>query len=628
MSAIGAGVNVINKETIYGGLSLVFWTLTLQTTIKYVIVTLRADNKGEGGIFALYTLIRKRAAWAYIPALIGGSTLLADGIITPAITVTTAIEGLQPLYPEIPVVFIVIIILTLLFLTQQFGTRFLGQSFGPLMLIWFITIGILGMSQLIHKPEVLAAINPEYAIKLLFAYPGSFIILGAVFLATTGAEALYSDLGHVGLWNIRISWIFVKTTLLMNYFGMGAWMLNNPDFVRKDMNPFFSIMPEWFTLFGVIIATIAAIIASQALISGSFTLISEAIVLNFWPKIRIKYPSELKGQMYIPKINIFLWIACSVIVLYFKESANMQAAYGLAISITMLMTTFLLLIYISKQVPIIVTVLFGVIYLITEGSFLYANMYKFKHGGWFTIMLGMFFAVVMYVWYNGRKIKNRLMEFVKLSDTIQVLRSLQDDTTITKFATNVVYITKANNKTEIESTVVYSLINKQPKRADVYWFLHVDIRDEPFTFEYEVTHMVPGRIIKIDFYLGFKIEHRINLFFHQIIEDLAKAGEIDILSRYASLRENHIPGDFKFILIERMLTRDLKLSLIQRLIMEISDIIGKTGITEEKSLNLDTSNVIIEKVPLGIRPYEPLRIKRIHTPVWLTEEDSDKIGGN
>ena len=627
MQAIGVGLDVINRETIYGGISLVFWTLTLQTSVKYVLITLRADNRGEGGIFALYTLIRKRAAWVYIPALIGGSTLLADGIITPAITVTSAIEGLEPLYPGIPVIAIVIGILTLLFFTQQFGTRFLGQSFGPLMLIWFVTIAVLGFSELIKGPAILAAINPVYAIRLLFAYPGSFVILGAVFLATTGAEALYSDLGHAGLWNIRLSWIFVKICLLLNYFGQGAWILSNPDFIQNDLNPFFAMMPPWFRLFGVIIATIAAIIASQALISGSFTLISEAIIMNFWPKIRIKYPSELKGQMYIPQVNVFLWLACSAVVLYFQESANMQAAYGLSISITMIMTTLLLMIYISRQVPAFLVVLFGLVYLSIEGAFLTANAYKFFHGGWFTIILASVFSIIMYVWFNGRKLKNRLMEFVKLSNFIQILKSLQEDKSVPKFATNVVYITKANNKAEIESTIVYSIINKQPKRADIYWFLHVDIKDEPFTFEYEVTHMIPGRIIKIDFYLGFKIEHRINYYFHQIVDDLAASGEIDILSRYTSLRENHIPSDFKFILIERTLTRDQKLSIVHNFIMKISDIIGKTGISEERSLHLNTSNVIIEKVPLGMPNEGQQRIKRVGTPVWLEEEDSDKMAG-
>jgi KUP system potassium uptake protein len=628
MEAIGLGLGTINKDTVYGSISLVIWTLTLQTTIKYVFITLQADNKGEGGIFALYTLIRKRASWAYIPALIGGSTLLADGVITPAITVTSAVEGLQPLYPSIPVVLIVVLIFVGLFFTQQFGTRFLGQSFGPLMFIWFTTIAVLGISQIVHDLTIFQAFNPVYGIKLLVIHPGSFVILGAVFLATTGAEALYSDLGHVGLWNIRVSWILVKIALILNYLGQGIWMLNNPGFTQQHgLNPFFEIMPGWFRLTGVIIATIAAIIASQALISGSFTLISEAITLNFWPKVRIKYPSDLKGQMYIPMINVFLWIACSMMVISFQESSKMEAAYGLSITITMLMTTSLLLIYLSKQIPIIFVILFGSVYLTIEGSFLVANMYKFIHGGWFTIMLGTIFSLIMYVWYNGRKIKNRLMEFVKLSGVIQVLHSLQEDNSITKFATNVVYITKANNKTEIESTIVYSLINKQPKRADIYWFLHVDIKDEPFTFEYEVSHFIPGKIIKIDFFLGFKIEHRINLYFRQIIEDLSRAGEIDILSRYSSLREHSITADFKFVLIERTLTRDQKLSIVQKIIMEISDLIGKTGVAEEKSLNLDTSNVVIEKVPLGLPPAERFRIKRIHKPVWLTEEDSDKMEG-
>jgi len=341
MNAIVTGGKEFNELLIYGSMSCIFWTLTLQTTIKYIIVTLRVNNKGEGGIFALFALMKRKTSWAAIFTMIGASALLADGVITPAITVTSSIEGLRLYNPGIPVIAIVLIIFTVLFYMQHYGTNVIGESFGPIMIIWFSMLGILGFSHLLQHPGVLKALNPVYAFRFLTEYPGGFILLGAVFLATTGAEALYSDLGHCGLKNIRVSWVFVKSTLLLNYFGQCSWLMMHGS-LHNDVNPFYGIMPEWFLLPGIIIATAAAIIASQALISGSYTLISEAISLNFWPKISISHPTLLKGQVYIPFINWFLWIACSIVVLMFRESANLQAAYGLSITVTMIMTTLLL----------------------------------------------------------------------------------------------------------------------------------------------------------------------------------------------------------------------------------------------------------------------------------------------
>jgi KUP system potassium uptake protein len=611
MKAIGAGLNIINQETIFGGVSCIFWTLTLQTTIKYIIITLRADNKGEGGIFALFAIIRRRHKWAYIIALIGGSTLLADGIITPSITVTSAIEGLRILNPQIPVVGIVLVIITLIFFTQQFGTSFLGKSFGPIMFFWFFTIAFLGTIQIIQYPVILQAINPVYAIKLLATHPEGVIILGAVFLATTGAEALYSDLGHCGLKNIRISWIYVKSALVLNYFGQAAWVINNPEFLKSNTNPFFGIMPQWFLLPGIALATMAAIIASQALISGSFTLISEAISLNFWPKMNIKYPTEIKGQMYVPNINLFLWISCLGVVLLFRDSTKMEAAYGLSITITMLMTTMLLLLYLSRKVPIMILIFFGIIYVLIEGTFLYANLSKFKHGGWFTIMAAGLLAIIMYTWYNGRRIKNSLMVFVPIKNLLEVLTKVKEDSSIPKFATNVVYISKANELNQVESTIVYSLLDKLPKSADIYWIIHLDIKDEPFTFNYEVTHLVKGVIIRIDFHLGFKVEPRLNLFFKQVMEDLNQTGEIHIESRYPSLRDFSTSGDCRYIIIDRILTVDHKFSIVERLIMNISDLISVLAITDYRALHLDPSNIIVEKVPLGTPDSLPNKLTRI-----------------
>ena len=405
MSAIINGAKVHNELLIYGALSCIFWTLTLQTTIKYVIITLRADNHGEGGIFVLFALIRKKSNWVAIVTMVGGSALLADGIITPAITVTSSIEGLGLIHPHIPIVPVVISILAVLFFFQQFGTGFMGRIFGPVMMIWFTMLAVLGINHLLYEPKVLAAINPMYALRFLAEYPGAVILLGAVFLATTGAEALYSDLGHCGLKNIRITWIFVKTSLLLNYFGQGAFLIDHPDLVM-GRNPFYAIMPQWFLLPGIFIATAAAIIASQALISGSYTLISEAVSLNLWPKVKILYPTIVKGQVYIPFVNWFLWMACTFVVFYFGASSGMEAAYGLSITITMIMTTLLLSYYLRlrKTNPILV-ILLPVTFLTIEGTFLYANLHKFANGGWLTIALALIFFTVMYGWYFGRKIK-------------------------------------------------------------------------------------------------------------------------------------------------------------------------------------------------------------------------------
>lgn len=611
IQAIVSIFSTIQEDYILGAVSCIIWTLTIQTTIKYVLITLQADNNGEGGIFALFALIRKKSSWAYIFAIIGGSTLLADGIITPAITVTSAVEGLKLLNVDIPIIPIVIIIICALFLVQQFGTKSLGKSFGPIMFFWFLMLGILGGFQIINNPVVLKAFNPEYAIKLLTEYPQGFLLLGAVFLATTGAEALYSDLGHCGAKNIRISWIFVKTTLIANYLGQAAWVLANPAEAKTGMSIFFSIMPQWFIIPGIIIAIAAAVVASQALISGSFTLISEAISLNFWPKLKLRYPTEVKGQIFIPKINWFLWIACIFVVLKFQESSAMQAAYGLSISITMMMTTLLLSFYIyNSRIPVPFLIWFLLVFLLIEGAFLYANLQKFWSGGWFTIATASIFIFIMYNWYNGRKIKNKFMTFVEIDKYVPIIKKISKDLSIPKRATNLVYITKANSFYEIESKIIYSIINKQPKRADIYWFLHVDITDEPDTFEYRVVHYEPGSIIKVDFKLGFKVEPRINLYFKQVIDDLVANEEVDMLSRYESLREFNISSDFQYVLIDRIANNDAEFTPHQQVILDFYEAIRIMAIPEGRALGLDTSNCILEKVPLLVDPHYKKHIVR------------------
>ena len=606
----------ITSEVVLGGISCIFWTLTLQTTIKYIFLVLRADNKGEGGIFSLYTLVRRtKLSWLLFPAIIGGSALLADGIITPSISVSSAVEGLRRITPEINTVPIVIVILTLLFFIQQFGTKFVGNGFGPLMFVWFLMLGILGISQLSGNWYVLEAANPVYAYRLLAEHPKGFWILGAVFLCTTGAEALYSDLGHCGRKNIRISWVFVKVMLLLNYFGQGAWLLSNEGKLLNEFqggNPFFSIMPQWFLITGIIISTAAAIVASQALISAAFTLINEAMRLNFWPKVKIKYPTSLKGQIYIPSINWILWIGCVAIVMYFRESSNMEAAYGLTINFDMLMTTTLFIFYmILKRYNPVFIITFLLIYYSIEFSFLTANLSKLWHGGWVSFLISLILIAVMVVWYQARKIRNRYVEFTKLDDYVPLLVDLSKDLSIPKYATHLVYLTSANLSDEIESKVIYSILQKQPKRADIYWFVHVDVVDEPYRLEYKVKEIVHEDVIRVDFSLGFRVAPRVNLMFRKVVQDMVRNKEVDITSRYESLNKQNVTGDFRFVVIEKFLSYENELPFYEKIILDIYFVLKHLSLSEEKAFGLDTSSVTVEKVPLVIAPVRELNLKRI-----------------
>lgn len=612
MKAIIGATSNISSEYILGAISCIFWTLTLQTTVKYVLITLRADNKGEGGILALYALIRKnKKKWLYVVAIIGASTLIADGIITPSITVVSAIEGLQGMYAQTPVVPISIGIIAALFFIQQFGTNVIGKSFGPIMFIWFSMLGVLGLLQIMNMPEIIKALNPYYAINLLIHFPNWFLILGAVFLCTTGAEALYSDLGHCGINNIRISWIFVKITLVLNYLGQGAWILTHTNQITEFTNPFYSIMPAAFLPVGVAMATAAAVIASQALISGSYTIFSEAMSLNFWPRQRIKYPTKLKGQMYIPFVNGFLFIFCVLMVLFFQSSSKMEAAYGLSITITMLMTTLLLTFYLKTQkVKSYFVYPFIILFMVIELSFFTANMFKFMHGGWVTVLLAGCIIIVMLVWFNARKIKNRHMQFVKIQPFFATISDLKEDQTIPKYATNLVYISKANYNTDIENKIVYSIINKQPKRADYYWILHIDLMDDPNTFEYTFDQLVPNVLFRVNLRIGFKIQPMINLYFRQIVDELVANKEFDLRSNYPSLRKHDITADFKFILIHRIFSLNQITNFSEKLSLSIYNVVKNIGISDLKAYNLETSNVLVESVPLIVDTSCKLKIKR------------------
>ncbi len=614
------GKREITRELVYGGISCIFWTLTLQTTFKYILLTLQADNRGEGGIFSLFALVRRYRRWLYVPAIIGAGTLLADGIITPPISVASAVEGLSGVNGleniiapgNTLTVGIIIGILSLLFFFQQFGTNIVGSSFGPIMLIWFLMLAVLGISQLIHYPFILNAVNPVYAYDLLSKYPRGFWLLGSVFLATTGAEALYSDLGHCGKKNIQYSWIFVKTALLLDYFGQGAWVMLREEKLLNGLNPFYEVMPHWFLIIGIFIATAAAIIASQALISGSFTLISEAMRLNFWPKISVKFPTVIKGQIYIPSINWILWIGCIAVMLYFRESSKMEAAYGFSITIAMLMTTTLMFYYmkfVKKWSAIIITTIL-LVFLTVEISFFIANIAKIKQR-WMFLIFEFGIIGVMYVWHRARKIKNRYIEFVRLEQYIPMIQELSNDTSIPKYATHLVYLTSADNPKEIEHKIIYSILSRKPKRADIYWFVHVDTRDEPYTNEYNVTTIIPNEIIRVEFRLGFRVSPRINLMFQKVVVDMVANKELNIASRY-DLRRNNVVGDFQFIVMEKFLSPDNELGFFEKLVLKIYLWLKDRSLSEERGFGLDQSNVVVEQFPLIVAPVSKLELKRVY----------------
>lgn len=588
-------------EYIEGALSCIIWTLTLQTTLKYVIIALRADNKGEGGILALYSLVKKfPKPWLYLIAIIGAATLVADSVITPSLTVMSAIEGLKIFNPETPVVLITCGILFVVFAVQQFGTSFIGKFFGPVMVIWFLALGIFGALHISDHIEIFKSFNPYYAYQLITHSPSAIIILGAVFLCTTGAEALYSDLGHCGIKNIRVSWVFVKIMLILNYLGQGAWLLDHIDLVQsQNLNPFFAIMPELFILPGVILAAAAAVIASQAVITGAFTMFSEGMSINFWPNQKIDYPSGVKGQMYIPRINWGLLLMCIIVVLYFQESGKMEAAYGLTITITMLMTTVLLIFWLRrKRAHPLLIVLFACVYLFIELGFFSANVIKFFEGGWLTIVLGGFIAVCMYAWYNGRKIKNKFIKFVRFDKYVPVIKDMKLDETIPKYATNLAFLSRSKRDDEIEAKIIYSIIRKQPKRADHYFILNIVNQEDPYTFKYTVDEIVPGTIYRVNFLLGFKIDRRINDYFDDVLKDLMAGDVIPSRSSHPSLRPHDIPPDLKYVIIDNTYINDALLTVKEKLTLNIYNFVKYIGSDDFKAWGVSPHNVVVESAPL------------------------------
>ncbi len=605
------GDRPIDEVLVYGGVSCIFWTLVFQTTIKYIWLTLKADNDGEGGIFSLYALVRRYGKKLVIPTILGATTLLADGIITPPISVASAIEGLDMIIPNIPTVPIVIVILSLLFFFQRFGTQKVGSVFGPVMVVWFLMLFGLGVLEIRNYPDVIKALNPYYGYELLLKYPKGFWLLGAVFLATTGAEALYSDLGHCGKKNIRITWGFVKICLVSNYLGQAAWLLHQGDTYLQGRNPFFEMIPSWFLLPSIGIATAATIIASQALISGSYTLISEAMNLNFWPRVTVRQPTNLKGQIYIPSVNTILWFGCILMILYFQSSAHMEAAYGFSITIAMMMTTILLsyfLIYKLKWNAVFVIALL-LLFSIIEVSFFIANVAKIKER-WMFLFFELFIFMTMYVWYYARKVNNRFTKFIDLGKYTTVIKELSEDDLIPKFSTHLIYLTKANNRNEIEEKIIQSIFSKKPKRADVYWFVHIHRTEAPYTLAYDVSELVDDKVIKINIHVGFRIQPRTEMYFKKIVQELVARKELNLHIRPdGSTKYNNEP-DFKFIVIEKFLSVENEFELKEGLLLHSYFILKNFGLSDERAFGLDKSDVETELIPLIYQPVSSFELQR------------------
>ena len=604
---------VITETIALGSLSCIFWTLFFQTTLKYVIITLQADNNGEGGIFSLYALIRRFfGKWLIFPAMAGGAFLIADGIITPPISVASAIEGVQQVVPGFNAVPIIIAILIGLFIFQQFGTEKIGKVFGPAMIIWFSFIGILGAFAIGGNWGVLKAINPYYAYKMLVVEPGGFWLLGSIFLCTTGAEALYSDMGHCGRNNIRISWIFIKITLVLSYAGQTAWLLNHVGETIGAISPFYHTVPQSIYWFALGIATLATIIASQALISGCFTLINEAIRLDIWPRHLVLFPGNIKGQLYIPFINWTLMFGCIGMVLYFKESTKMEAAFGLSVTLTMIMSTILIFFYLKmRRFSFIWIALITMLFLSIEFSFLMANLQKIAEGGWITLLIGSVLFMIMFIWNKGKKIKDSITKLVAIENYIPILKQLSFDENIPKFTTNLVFLTSSNSHGKIEQSVIDSILNTgTPKRADVYWFIHVNVTNEPYGLNYHVETIVKDDIYQIVFNLGFRIEPRIDYYFREVIAEMVSNKEVNLSNSKEIKYQKHAFGDFKFVVRDSFLSYDNNMPFWKNIIMKSYYNLKYLSVKEHINFGLDKSNLIVEKYPLIVIPFNENKLIR------------------
>lgn len=622
------GLPTMSSDVVLGALSLIIWTLTLITTVKYVLIAMKADNHNEGGIFALFSLVKRCGRWLIIPAMVGGAALLADGILTPAVTVTTAVEGLRTVDyfhaligdSQNVVVVITVCILCALFILQKAGTSKIGKAFGPIMMVWFGFLAVAGVANIVTDVSVLRALNPLRGIMFLFdgnLNAAGLMVLGNVFLCTTGAEALYSDMGHVGKPNIYASWPFVKACLILNYLGQGAWIIANQGNAElaliEDLNPFYQMLPEQLRLFAIVISALAAIIASQALITGSFSIVSEAVRLDLMPHMRINYPSETKGQIYIPLVNNFMWVGCIGVVLLFRSSEHMEAAYGLAITVTMLMTTILLFTYLSRiRRKMLAAIPFAIFFGAIELMFFFSSLTKFFHGGYVTVIMAFALFVVMYVWRRGTAVERTQTVFLPVNKYLDQVFDLSHDDDYPLLADNLVFLTNDSSFDMLDRDILYSILDKRPKRAKAYYFLNVQVTDEPFTHEYIINDFDTDFLFKVQLRLGFKVNQRINTYLYQIVADLVERGQLAPQDhKYSIYLDPSTVGDFRFCLIRKMLSPETDISGFDRRCMELKYLIRSFCGSPARWYGLENSSVIFEYVPLFSKTKRQHKLTRI-----------------
>lgn len=621
------GLGHVDEAFIIGSLSLVIWTITLLTTVKHVLIALRADNHGEGGIFALYSLVKNCGKWLIIPTMIGGCTMLADGVLTPAVTVTAAVEGLRSISimdkllgsGQVVVIVITLTIISALFLIQKNGTSHIGRLFGPIMMIWFLFLGITGTMLFAGDLSILRAFNPVYAVKVLFS-PGNkagLMILGSVFLCTTGAEALYTDMGHVGKKNIIISWPLVKLCLILNYMGQCSWVIRSSGdsalAAIEDINPFYMMLPPGLRPAAIILSAIAAIIASQALISGSYTLVHEAASLDLMPHLNVRFPSDTKGQIYIPVINKLLWALCVIVVLYFRSGSRIENAYGLAITISMLMMTVLFTVYIGVlHKRRIGAVLFALVFGAIEGVFFVSSLGKFTIGGYVAIILSLLILHIMISWYRGTKIEHMQNIKLRLPDYANDIKALKEDLDVPLCSNNLVYLSKGEGFEMVDRDILYSILNRDPKRADAYWFISVNTTDQPYQREYEVETFGTDFLFRVNLNLGFKVRQSVNVYLYQLVKELLASGELPPQNRKHSIYGPSPIGTFKFCLIRKMMPLEGDLSSFDSMLIHTKYYIRRIAGNPLRWFGLETSNVIVESVPLFLPRRQEESLTRVN----------------
>ncbi|KFI64259.1 KUP/HAK/KT family potassium transporter [Bifidobacterium cuniculi] len=621
------GVAHADATAVIGMLSLVFWTMTLITTIEYVLICMRVDNKGEGGIFALYSLLRKYGAWLIVPAMVGGAAFLADSVLTPAMSISSAVEGLETLpalqgvfdaNPNLTVMIALVIILAV-FAVQSRGTERIGKVFGSTVLVWFLFIAVTGAVSMAGNPEVLRALNPAYGIEFLVSGDNhaGLALMGTVFLSITGAEALYSDMGHVGRGSIYVTWPFINLALVLSYFGQGAWIirtLENPAFVRAGgaPNPFFAMMSPQVRTMAVVLSVVAGVIASQALISGAFTIVSEATRLNWMPHLQVRYPARTRGQLYIPTVNCVLCAATVTVLLVFGSSERIAAAYGLALTVTMVMTSILVTVYLWHVRSKVAAVVFAVVFPTIMVLFFVASMAKFLHGGWFTLLLTLAILTVMATWDEGTRLERAQRRHMQPDECLPVLRRLHEDASVPMYAENIVYLTSDQDMKRIDTDVFFSIFADHPKRARAWWIVSVQTTDAPFTREYQVEDYGTDYLFRVRISLGFKVSQSIPAYLHQIMHDLLREGRLPQQhTRYPKVDADPEIGPIRYVLIHKELMPESKVSQRGAMALRIKYAIRHVAGSPVKWFGLAPYNPVTEVQPLFLATVRPPRLKQV-----------------